>query len=186
MNLGLREACWRDPPRGEMGVSYRLIRVGRSMNGMLGLDELFAELHAAGRAPDESLGPELVRRAREENYVPPPAEAEFAEALLREYRAYVQARSGSGEEPSSRPRIWHGFPREQIAWFPEIARERCDNCAKCIEHCPEAVFAWEGELVIVASPYDCRVGCNSCERVCPHQAIALPPPAILRGLLATG
>lgn len=166
--------------------SYRLIRVGRTVSGMLGLDEMFAELYREGVAPEESAASELVRRARKDNYIPPKSEPEFAEALLREYREYCRAQAGAQEQPMRRRRFWRGFPREQIAWYPTILEDECNNCGKCIEFCPEKVFAWENGRVIVHSPYDCQVGCESCARICPCKAITFPPQAILRGLLGPG
>lgn len=170
-----------------MGASYRLIRVGRAMSGMLGLDEAFEALHQQGRQPGDDLLPELVRLARQENYIPEGCEAEFGEALLREYRGYCRARGGQAGQPTTqKSRLWHGLPREQVAWYPTIREDLCNQCGKCVPFCSEKVFAWEQDKVIVATPFDCQVGCNSCERVCPGKAITLPPQAMLRGLLGSG
>jgi len=155
------------------------------MSGMLGLDAIFADCLRSGRAADALLGEELVRRARQDNYIPPGAEKEFAEALLREYRAYCQAQAEQGAPKPKQRGLWRGLPREQIAWYPTIIEELCNNCGKCVPFCPEKVFDLEEGKVIVASPYDCQVGCNSCERICPCKAITFPPPAILRGVLGT-
>lgn len=164
--------------------SYRLVRVGRSMSGMLGLDEIFADLYEAGKSPsDTATQEELVRRARKENYIPAHAEVEFAEALLREYRSYCQTQADQTDPSRKRRRVWRGFPREQIAWYPSIFEDLCNNCGKCVEFCPEKVFAWENDRVIVHAPFDCQVGCNSCERICPCKAISFPPQSILRGIL---
>ena len=85
-------------------LSYRQILVGRAPAGMQGLDELFEELYEQGRRADEAgLGMELVERARVyKNYIPKPAVDDFAQALLREYRKYVDQRASGGRpQPSS-------------------------------------------------------------------------------------
>ena len=97
-------------------LSRRQVLVGTRPAGMRGLDELFEELYAQGREPDEpGLGLELVERARSHNYIPRGAVDEFAEALLREYRQYASACACGG---AIRPRArWPG------AWPP--GRRRC-------------------------------------------------------------
>ncbi|RLF30361.1 MAG: hypothetical protein DRN07_08725, partial [Thermoplasmata archaeon] len=97
--------------------SYRQILVGRFMSGMLGLDEMFEELYEAGRAPDETLVPELLAGARKDNYIPAAAEEDYAAALLREYRKYCEQRK-SGVPRQTSYGTWRGIPREQIPWFP--------------------------------------------------------------------
>lgn len=72
----------------------------------MGLDEMFDELYEEGRRPDEpGLGAVLIPRAREKcNYIPRRAEGDFAQALLREYRKYVEQRL-CGCKPQ--PGLWH-------------------------------------------------------------------------------
>lgn len=163
---------------------YRLVRVGKFMTGMLGLGEIFAELYQAGTKPDESAAEELVRKARDDNYIPASSEGEFAEALLREYRGYYQAQSAPSDQAKKRRPMWRGIPREQVPWHPSIFDDLCNRCGKCIQFCPEKVFAWTEDHagVVIASPFDCQIGCNSCERICPCEAITFPPRSILEGL----
>lgn len=162
-------------------LSYRQIMVGRAPAGMQGLDELFAELYAAGRRPDEAgLGDELVTRARQHNYIPRSASDEFAKALLREYTLYV-SRQDKGE--ATRPRdygTWRGYPREQVPWFPTIAPDLCDGCGRCLELCTYGVLAATADgRVEVVDPFRCVVGCSSCANVCRPGAITFPPRSIL-------
>jgi NAD-dependent dihydropyrimidine dehydrogenase PreA subunit len=164
-------------------LSYRQIIVGRFPTGMSGLDEIFASLYDAGRAPDDGLGAELVRHARQHNYIPGSAEADFAAALLREYRSYYAQRQ-SGQEVVRKHETWQGIPREQVPWFPVLDETRCDGCDKCLEFCANGVYAKrDSGVVYVAQPLNCTVGCDVCARLCPHGAITFPPRSILRTLV---
>lgn len=164
-------------------LSYRRVMVGGISTGMVGLDELFAELLAAGQAPDVSLGPELVRRASVHNYIVPGHEDEFSEALLREYRKYWQRETGQeqGKPLRQAPQTWRGRPRHEIPWYPTLYTDRCDGCGDCVAFCQYGVFAPdEGSgKVMVVEPFQCLVGCEACAKVCPRGAIAFPPRSVL-------
>jgi NAD-dependent dihydropyrimidine dehydrogenase PreA subunit len=164
-------------------LSYRQILVGRFMSGVSGLDEMFDEFYEAGCAPDEALGPELLVRARKHNYIPAAAEADYATALLREYRAYCEQRE-SGCACQTDYGTWRGIPREQIPWYPTLYEDLCDDCGKCVDFCPEKVFAFreDNQDVYAASPLKCQVGCAQCARICPQKAISFPPRTILQML----
>ena len=163
--------------------SYRQILVGRFMSGMLGLDEMFEELYEAGRAPDETLVPELLAGARKDNYIPAAAEEDYAAALLRKYRKYCEQRK-SGVPRQTSYGTWRGIPREQIPWFPTLYEDLCDDCGKCVTFCPEKVFDFieDSQKVYVASPLKCQVGCTECARICPQKAISFPPRTILKNI----
>lgn len=162
-------------------LSYRQILVGRFMSGMIGLDEMFGELYEAGGAPDEALVPELLAGARKDNYILAAAEANYAAALLREYRKYCEQRK-SGVTRQTDYGTWRGIPREQIPWYPTLYEDLCDDCGKCVSFCPEKVFAFteDDQGVYVASPLKCQVGCAECGRICSQKAIAFPPRAVLQ------
>jgi NAD-dependent dihydropyrimidine dehydrogenase PreA subunit len=148
---------------------------------MHGLDELFEEMYAQGRLPDEAgLGLELVARARAHSFIPKGAEQAYAEALLREYRSYVAA-CEQGDVPRQVDYgTWRGYPREQIPWFPTVALDLCDGCDACLKFCSFGVYrATSDGKVIVAEPFRCQVGCSSCAVVCAPKAIAFPPRDML-------
>lgn len=165
-------------------LSYRQVMVGRFMTGLVGLDEMFAELFAAGQAPDPALGDELVRRAAAHNYITPGSEGEFAEALLREYRRYWQQQTGQAEARPVRraPQTWRGRPRQQVPWYPTIYPDRCDGCGDCLTFCEYGVYDFDetGEKVVVVDPFNCLVGCEACAKICKRQAIAFPPRTVLK------
>jgi hypothetical protein len=67
--------------------------------GVMGLDDIMAELYAEGRKPTERTAEEIIERLEaRNNYVPSTERVrkEYAYVLLNEYRAYVKDRSGSG------------------------------------------------------------------------------------------
>jgi NAD-dependent dihydropyrimidine dehydrogenase PreA subunit len=162
-------------------LSSRQILVGRLPAGMHGLDEMFEELHAQGRKPDEpDLGLELVERARAHDYIPKGAVGEYAEALVREYRQYASLRERGGQARRIDYGTWRGYAREQIPWFPTVALDLCDGCGACLKFCSFDVYrATPDGKVIVAEPFRCQVGCSMCANACPPHTISFPPRTIL-------
>jgi NAD-dependent dihydropyrimidine dehydrogenase PreA subunit len=155
-------------------LSYRQIMMGHFPVGLNGLDETFESLYQASRCSQDGLQAELVHHVRQYNYVPVSAEADFAAALLREYRTYCEQKR-SGEAPKRRE-PWQGMPREQVPWFPSLDEAHCDGCAKCLKFCGNHVYAKRDDgIVYVAEPYNCVVGCDACARLCAHRAITFPP-----------
>ncbi len=65
--------------------------------GVIGLDDIMAELHAEGRKATNETAEEIIKRLEvRNNYVPSSdrVRKEYAYVLLNEYRAYVKERSG--------------------------------------------------------------------------------------------
>jgi NAD-dependent dihydropyrimidine dehydrogenase PreA subunit len=67
-----------------------------------------------------------------------------------------------------------GIPRELIPWFPKIDPDKCINDGVCIDFCDNGVFAQLDISTVVANPLNCVVGCSSCARVCPSDALSFP------------
>lgn len=64
-----------------------------------------------------------------------------------------------------------------------IDREKCINCKKCYERCPEGAFGLdENGKVYVKYPYECWL-CGSCEMDCPVGAIQVRYDANSRPML---
>jgi len=162
-------------------MSYRQIMVGQFMTGMVGLDELFARCYQEGHAPDEDgLGQLLVQQARKDNYIPAAGEAEYATALLREYRKHCDQQD-SGCTCQTDYGTWHGHPREMIPWYPTLMAEWCDGCEACLHFCAFGVYTpAEDGKVMVTEPFKCQVGCDACARLCRPGAISFPPRDILK------
>jgi hypothetical protein len=67
--------------------------------GVIGLDDIMAELCAEGRKATDETAEEIIKRLEARNNYIPSSERvrkEYFYVLLNEYRAYVKNRSGSG------------------------------------------------------------------------------------------
>lgn len=71
-------------------------------------------------------------------------------------------------------RDFMGIVREKIPWFPVIDAEKCTNCGSCLEFCSNNVFEAGESATVVVNPYNCVVGCHSCQRICDFDAITFP------------
>lgn len=56
--------------------------------GIIGLKQVFEQLYAMGRKPEDGVRDELLTMVKARNYVPPSAEEGYKAALLREYTAF--------------------------------------------------------------------------------------------------
>jgi NAD-dependent dihydropyrimidine dehydrogenase PreA subunit len=162
-------------------LSYRMMSIGGAPAGLLGLEELFADLFDSGVTPtDADSGEKIITGVRQHNYIPKPAIGDYQDALLREYKKYFRDRSGGKAVVARDYGQWEGFPREHIPWFPVISAELCDGCGKCIEVCPKDVFETnEDGKVEVVEPFLCIVGCCFCKSACTLKAILMPDRNIL-------
>lgn len=72
--------------------------------------------------------------------------------------------------------LWHGVPRKEIPWFPTIDIDACIGCDLCFLSCGRDVYERDDEnrVEIVERPYNCMVGCSTCQTVCPVEAISFP------------
>ncbi len=71
---------------------------------------------------------------------------------------------------------WHGVDRSKFQWFPMINYEACTSCGLCYLTCGNNVFVWsvDKNLPLVANPGNCVLGCTTCGKICPENAIAFP------------
>lgn len=66
--------------------------------GVIGLDDIMAELYTEGRRTTDETAKEIIKRLEAKNNYIPYSERvrkEYSYVLLNEYRAYVKDRSGS-------------------------------------------------------------------------------------------
>lgn len=63
----------------------------------MGLGDIMAELCAENRAANSETAEKILERLEEKNYIPSSerVQREYKSVLLREYRAYIEDRSGS-------------------------------------------------------------------------------------------
>jgi len=75
--------------------------------------------------------------------------------------------------------------REKLPWFPKIDYSICLSDLKCLNFCPAEVFEWDRDSgrPVVAHPYRCVPGCDSCARNCDTGALSLPTPSEVRTAL---
>lgn len=64
-----------------------------SQVGVMGLNEIMADMFAEGRQVSEETAEEIVERLSEDNYVTPAFRRQYCEVLLNEYRRYVKNRN---------------------------------------------------------------------------------------------
>jgi hypothetical protein len=69
-----------------MEKDYRLVLVGDTQVGLMGLKEIFEELKAQKGMADSDLKQMLVEMAGKKNYIPESVKEEYAKALFREFK----------------------------------------------------------------------------------------------------
>ncbi len=85
-------------------------------------------------------------------------------------------------------KTYMGLPRDKIPWFPAIDYEKCTGCLTCVETDKNAghnVYEVEGNppRPVVKNPYECVVGCETCAKLCPNNAISFPSRDELKQVL---
>lgn len=75
----------------------------------------------------------------------------------------------------TKPNLWHGIPREEIPWRPNVDADACIGCQLCYVTCGRAVYEMEDGVAVAVDPMSCAVGCSTCGNICPTGAITFPP-----------
>jgi len=82
------------------GITYLKIGERQITVGIQGLDAVFKQLCAMGRAPEDVTDEELIEMARRRNYIyrSPEVEADYAAAFRRAYAGYFARQEKSREQ----------------------------------------------------------------------------------------
>jgi hypothetical protein len=68
---------------------YRLVFVGNTQVGLIGLKDIFEELKSQRGRPEPELKQLLVERAGKTNYIPSSVKPEYEKALFREFKKFL-------------------------------------------------------------------------------------------------
>ena len=68
---------------------YRLVLVGNTQVGLIGLKDIFEEFRSQRGAPESELKQLLVERAGKTNYIPSSVKGEYEKALFREFKKFL-------------------------------------------------------------------------------------------------
>jgi len=68
---------------------YRLILIGNTQVGLMGLKGIFEELKSQRGKPEADLKQMLVEKAGKKNYIPNSVKGEYEKALFREFRKFL-------------------------------------------------------------------------------------------------
>ena len=83
--------------------SVKIIRVGDFDAGVMGLDDVFQSVLAAGVVDEDELGNKLLTLVRKAgNYVASSREREYRAALLREYNSFKKTFERARSHPSEK------------------------------------------------------------------------------------
>jgi len=77
-----------------MEKDYRLVVVGDTQVGLIGLKEIFEELKSQRGTPESALKEMLVGRASNKNYIPDSAREEYKRCLFREFKKFLGEKVG--------------------------------------------------------------------------------------------
>ena len=80
---------------------------------------------------------------------------------------------------AEKQQTWHGIPRGDIPWRPEVDADTCIGCSLCYTTCGRGVYEMQDNRAAVVSPLNCMVGCSTCGTICPVKAITFPTPDII-------
>jgi hypothetical protein len=72
-----------------LGYSLTHIWIGSRKVGLIGLDQVFAEVRTLGLSDFPALTAKIIKRLSKSNYIPAEAEAEYGRALLAAYRRFL-------------------------------------------------------------------------------------------------
>ena len=72
-----------------------------------------------------------------------------------------------------------GIPRKDIAWYPAIDCDKCDDFRICVDFCQLRTYTYNDYKVRVSDPYNCIFVGNGCENKYPNEAISFPSTKVI-------
>jgi len=169
VHLGQSTGCYKKP-------LSNILNIGGLEVGIAGLNDIMERTLEHSNATDSELKKILLAQLRSHNYVPAASEGEYLSALWTEFKRLRLLRMEDVEQN------YHGIPREEIHWYPNVDEKKCSGCSSCVEFCTQGVFTFDGKSH-VAKPFSRLVGKSSCRSFCPERAISFPTLAELKGIL---
>ena len=77
-----------------MPSNVKIIKVGDSEVGIIDLEKTMREVYFLKIGDEDAVKAKLLEKIKTSNFIPPARELLYSEALLREYRSYVERRYG--------------------------------------------------------------------------------------------
>jgi len=91
------------------------------------------------------------------------------------------------EEQSNNKKFakWHGIPRKKVKWHPSVDESKCIGCGMCVLGCGRNVydFDFKRNKTVVKNPFNCMVGCTTCQVTCLQNAISFPEKDYVRKII---
>lgn len=81
--------CCVPPAPGRLMLTFS----DGSQAGVMGLNEILADIYSKGRQVNADTAEEIVERLSEKNYITPSFRQQYCDLLMEEYRRYVKIRS---------------------------------------------------------------------------------------------
>ena len=72
-----------------MEKDYRLVFIGNTQVGLIGLEEIFRELKSQRGKPESELKEMLLEKAAKKNYIPDSIKEDYRKALFREIKEFL-------------------------------------------------------------------------------------------------
>jgi len=138
-------------------LSYRMLNIGSAPAGLLGLEELFAELFTQGITPtNEKLTEFLLAGVRKHNYIPKAALNDYAGALRMEYTRYYKRKQQGKAMVARDYGTWRGYPENKshgsllylMSYVIIVALAWKSVHGKCLNGMKTVKYGWQSRFFV--------------------------------------